>query len=40
MVWLSADCETPSLRRRLREAALPRDREEGQQVAQILALHS
>ncbi len=39
-VWLSADCETPSLRRRPGEAALPRDGEEGEEVVEFVARHS
>ena len=35
MVWLSADCDTPSLRRRAGEAALARDREKGQEVVDV-----
>ena len=35
MVWLSADCETPSLRRGPGEAALPRHGEKGDEIVEV-----
>ena len=40
MVWLSADCDTPSFAAALVKLRSLRDREEGDQVVEVLARHS